>query len=385
MAWNESGGNNKNPWNSGGGDKGPPDLDQVVRDLQRRLSGVFGKRGGGGEGGGGGALTSGGGIGPGVIVAIAAVVWLLTGFYKVDDSERGVVMTFGQYRTTTLPGLHWRVPWPVQTVEKVNVSQVDRFPLQMRMLTRDETLVQVDLAVQYRRTDPVAFLFNVRNPEETLADVTESAIREVVGKNDLDFILTEGRADIAQRTQQVIQSTLNAYATGIEVTQVNLQEANFPAQVQAAVQDAIKAREDFERLQLEAQSYANDIVPRARGQAAQQLEAAQGYRDRVIAEADGEADRFVKLLEAYEQAPEVTRQRLYIETMEYVLSRASKVIIDAQGSGNLLYLPMDKLLERRGTGRDAPSGREPQTSLRPTQLPDVSADTRDDRRARVTR
>lgn len=383
MAWNESG-NNKNPWNQGGGDKGPPDLDQVVRDLQRRLSSVFGGKRGGGEGGGR-VGAPGGGIGPGLIVGAALVVWLLTGFYRVDDAERGVVMTFGEYSTTTLPGLHWRVPWPVQTVEKVNVSQVDRFPLRMRMLTRDETLVQVDLAVQFRRTDPVAFLFNVRNPEETLADVSESAIREVIGKNDLDFILTEGRAEVAQRTQQVIQSTLNAYSTGIEVTQVSLQEANFPQQVQAAVQDAIKAREDFERLQLEAQAYANDIVPRARGAAARQIEDAMAYRDRLIAVAEGESDRFVALLEAYELAPLVTRQRLYLETMEEVLGRASKVIMDTEGSGNLLYLPMDKLLERRGTTADRPGTREPQASIRPMQLPEPIGDGRDDRRARVIR
>ncbi|MCC5861363.1 MAG: FtsH protease activity modulator HflK [Gammaproteobacteria bacterium] len=383
MSWNESG-NNKNPWNQGGGDKGPPDLDQVVRDLQRRLSSVFGGKRGGGDGAGrtGG---SGGGIGPGLIVGAALVVWLLTGFYKVDDSERGVVMTFGEYSTTTLPGLHWRIPFPVQTVEKINVSQVDRFPLRMRMLTRDETLVQVDLAVQFRRTDPVAFLFNVRNPEETLADVAESAIREVIGKNDLDFILTEGRAEVAQRTQQVIQSTLNAYGTGIEVTQVNLQEANFPQQVQAAVQDAIKAREDFERLQLEAQAYANDIVPRARGAAARQIEDAMAYRDRLIAVADGEADRFVNLLAAYEQAPAVTRQRLYLETMEEVLGRASKVIMDTEGSGNLLYLPMDKLLERRGTTAERAGTRDSQASIRPLPLPESTTDGRDDRRARVIR
>ncbi len=383
MAWNESG-NNKNPWNQGGGDKGPPDLDQVVRDLQRRLSSMFGGKRGGGEGGGR-VGAPGGGIGPGLIVGAALVVWLLTGFYRVDDAERGVVMTFGEYSTTTLPGLHWRIPWPVQTVEKVNVSQVDRFPLRMRMLTRDETLVQVDLAVQFRRTDPVAFLFNVRNPEETLADVSESAIREVIGKNDLDFILTEGRAEVAQRTQQVIQSTLNAYSTGIEVTQVSLQEANFPQQVQAAVQDAIKAREDFERLQLEAQAYANDIVPRARGAAARQIEDAMAYRDRLIAVAEGESDRFVALLEAYELAPMVTRQRLYLETMEEVLGRASKVIMDTEGSGNLLYLPMDKLLERRGTTADRPGTREPQASIRPMQLPEPIGDGRDDRRARVIR
>lgn len=383
MAWNESG-NNKNPWNQGGGDKGPPDLDQVVRDLQRRLSSMFGGKRGGGEGGGG-VGASGGGIGPGLIVGAVLVVWLLTGFYRVDDAERGVVMTFGEYSTTTLPGLHWRIPWPVQTVERVNVSQVDRFPLRMRMLTRDETLVQVDLAVQFRRTDPVAFLFNVRSPEETLADVSESAIREVIGKNDLDFILTEGRAEVAQRTQQVIQSTLNAYNTGIEVTQVSLQEANFPQQVQAAVQDAIKAREDFERLQLEAQAYANDIVPRARGAAARQIEDAMAYRDRLIAVAEGESDRFVALLEAYELAPLVTRQRLYIETMEEVLGRASKVIMDTEGSGNLLYLPMDKLLERRGTTADRPGAREPQASVRPMQLPEPIGDGRDDRRARVIR
>ena len=396
MSWNESGGNNRDPWRSGGrgsggggggGDKGPPDLDQVVRDLQKRLRGMFGGRGGGGEGGSRGVSPPGGGLGVGLIAGLLIVVWLLTGFYRIDDAERGVVLTFGQYSTTTLPGLHWRVPWPIQSVETVNVSQIDRFPVQTRMLTEDENIVQVDLAVQFRRSDPVAFLFNVRSPEETLAEVTESAIREVVGKSNLDFILTEGRAEVAARTMQLIQTTLNSYGTGIEVTSVNLQDANFPSQVQSAVQDAIKAREDRERLQLEAQAYANDVVPRARGEAARILEDAQGYRERVIADADGEADRFVALLEEFQLAPEVTRERLYIETMQDVLQRSNKVLIDASGSGNLLYLPLDRLMERHsGERADAQQrGSGGTVQARPLEPLDTQRAPRDDRRTRASR
>lgn len=395
MSWNESG-NNRDPWRSGGrggggggggGDKGPPDLDQVVRDLQKRLRGMFGGRGGGGEGGSRGVSPPGGGLGVGLIAGLLIVVWLLTGFYRIDDAERGVVLTFGQYSTTTLPGLHWRVPWPIQSVETVNVSQIDRFPVQTRMLTEDENIVQVDLAVQFRRSDPVAFLFNVRSPEETLAEVTESAIREVVGKSNLDFILTEGRAEVAARTMQLIQTTLNSYGTGIEVTSVNLQDANFPSQVQSAVQDAIKAREDRERLQLEAQAYANDVIPRARGEAARILEDAQGYRERVIADADGEADRFVALLEEFQLAPEVTRERLYIEAMQDVLQRSNKVLIDASGSGNLLYLPLDRLMERRsGERADAQQrGSGGTVQARPLEPLDMPRAQRDDRRTRASR
>jgi membrane protease subunit HflK len=346
MSWNEPG-KGGNPWNSGGRKEGPPDLDKVVRDLQRRLSGLFGGRGrapGGGSGGG----SSGPFIG--LAVAGAVVLWSLSGIYTVDDAERGVVLQFGAFHDVTAPGLHWHIPWPVQTVTKVNVAAVSPFRHSTRMLTADENIVNVDVRVQYRRADPRAFLFNVRDPEETLGEVTESAIREVVGKNTLDFVLTEGRAEVVRLTREIIQSTLDSYGTGLQITSVNLQDANYPSQVEAAVQDAIKAREDRDRLALEAQAYANDVVPRARGSAARMLEDAEAYRAEVTADAEGESDRFLALLQEYEQAPAVTRKRLYFETLEQVLGRTSKVIVDAKGSGSLLYLPIEELLKRSGQG-----------------------------------
>jgi modulator of FtsH protease HflK len=350
MAWNEPG-KGGNPWNSGGRKDGPPDLEKVVRDLQRKLSGLFGGRGRGGgapggSGGSGGAMA---GAGIGLVAAAAVVLWSLSGFYQVDEAERGIVLQFGEFREITLPGLHWHIPYPIQRVEKVNVAQVESFNHSTRMLTADENIVSIDLRVQFRRADPRAFLFNVRAAEETLGEVTETAIREVVGKSTLDFVLTEGRADVALRAREIIQSTLDSYGAGLEVTSVNLEDANFPSQVEAAVQDAIKAREDRDRLALEAEAYANDVVPRARGNAARLIQSAEAYREQVIAEADGETDRFLALLTEYEKAPDVTRQRLYFETLEQVLGGTNKVILDAKGSGTLLYLPIEELMKRSGT------------------------------------
>ncbi len=348
MAWNEPG-KGGNPWNSGGRKEGPPDLDKVVRDLQRKLSGIFGGSGGGSGGSGSSGRMAGAGLG--LIGAAAVVLWLLSGFYQVDEAERGIVLQFGSFHEITMPGLHWHIPYPVQRVEKVNVAQVGSFTHSTRMLTADENIVTVDLRVQFRRTDARAFLFNVRQPEETLAEVTETAIREVVGKSNLDFVLTEGRAEVASRAREIIQATLDSYGAGIEITSVNLEDSNFPSQVESAVQDAIKAREDRERLALEAEAYANDVVPRARGNAARLVQSAEAYREQVIAEADGETDRFLALLTEYQMAPEVTRQRLYLETMEQVLGGASKVLIDAPGSGTLMYLPIEQLM--KGTGAPA--------------------------------
>lgn len=359
MAWNEKGGGN-NPWNNGG-QQGPPDLDKVVRDLQNKLGGVFGGR----SGSSGSGAGRGGGIGLGIIAAILVIVWGLSGFYKVDDAERGVVLQFGSFHSITLPGLHWHIPRPIQHVEKVNVSSVERYKHSTRMLTADENIVVVDTVVQYRRADPKAYLFNVRDPEATISEVSESAIREIVGTNTLDFVLTEGRTAIAAATRELIQSTLDDYGTGLVVTSVNLQDANFPTQVQASVQDAIKAREDKDRLALEAQSYANDIVPRARGNAARQIQDAEAYRERVIADAQGEAARFLALLTEYQKAPVVTRQRLYLETIEAVFGSSSKVFLDARDSGSLLYLPLDQLL--KGSGG---------TTLRELAAPDASTATR---------
>ena len=353
MAWNEDG-NGQNPWDRGRGNQGPPDLDKIVRDWQRKLGGLFGgKSGGGGDGQEGGAS----GAMIGLLLVVLVLAWSATGFYRVNDAERGVVLRFGAYVATTQPGLRWHIPWPVEQVEKVNVTEIITFDQQTRMLTADENIVAVDLVVQYLRPDPVKFLFEVRDPQDTLSDVSESAIREVIGKNNADFVLLEGRAEIAIQTQAVIQEALDEYQTGMVVTKVNLQDVNFPSQVEAAVQDAIKAREDKERLAFEAQTYSNDILPKARGEAARRLQDAEAYRARVVADAQGESARFLKLLAEYEKAPEVTRERLYIEALEDVYSRSNKILLDADGSGNLIYLPMDKLLEQRTGSSLGMSGR----------------------------
>ncbi len=263
MGWDD--GDKGNPWKSGGR-KGPADLDAIVRDLQRKLSGFLGGRGGGngGSGGGSGRRHASSGLVSGAAMLLIAV-WAFTGFYQVNDAERGMVLRFGAFQTITQPGLRWHIPWPVEAVERINTNVIERIPYRGSMLTRDENIVLVDLVIQYRRTDPEAFLFNMRSPEETLGNITGSAIREVIGKNELDFILTEGRAEIAAQAQTLIQTTVDAYGAGITVYEVNLQEANFPGDVEASVQDAIKAREDKERMSFEAQAYANDIVPNARG------------------------------------------------------------------------------------------------------------------------
>ncbi len=337
MGWNESG-NGKNPW-GGGKNPVPPDLDDVIRNLQNRLSALFGGRRRGGEGSGAKGLS--------LVMILIVVGWVMSGFYKVDASERGIVLRFGEHVNTTMAGLRWHIPWPIESVEQVNVARFERVPITKRMLTSDENIVEVDLVVQYQRTDAEKFLFKVRDAEATVSDVAESAIREVVGKNNMDFTLTEGRAEISRQTKELMQTTLDAYNTGIQIFQVNLQDVNFPDQVQDSVQDAIKAREDKDRLSLEAEAYANDIVPKARGAAARQIQDAEAYRERVIADSEGEASRFTQLLAEYEKAPEVTRERLYLESIESVYEGSAKVLMDTEGSGNLVYLPIDKLLEQR--------------------------------------
>jgi membrane protease subunit HflK len=346
MAWDD--GDKGNPWRPRG-EKGPADLDAIVRDLQRRLAGLFGRGSGGGDADGPSGFGS-GLVGTAVIVLLS--IWGLTGFYKVDAAERGVVLRFGRHVETTQAGLRWHWPWPIERVEKINTNETVSWDYNGSMLTRDENIVNVELVVQYRRADPTLFLFELRDAEDTLQDVTASAIREIVGKNVLDFILTEGRAEIASQTQELLQSTLDAYGTGITVYEVNLQDANFPSEVEVSVQDAIKAREDKERRILEAQTYANDVVPRARGAAARQIQEAEAYRERVIANAEGEADRFVRILGEYEKAPEVTRERIYLETLEDILASSTKVLVDTEGGNNLLYLPLDQLMRRSPSSAD---------------------------------
>jgi modulator of FtsH protease HflK len=343
MAWDD--GEKKNPWRSDK-DKGPVDLDAVVRDLQRRLAGMFrgGRGSGGGRSPGDQPLTSGFFASAAVLVV---AIWALTGVYVVDEAQRGVVLRFGAFQELTQPGLRWHLPWPIESVERININATEQLPYSGSMLTRDENIVNVDLRVQFRRTDAQKFMFNTREPENTLIDATASAIREVVGRNVLDFVLTEGRTEVARETQELLQSTLDAYGAGITVYEVNLQDATFPREVEGSVQDSIKAREDRERRILEAQSYSNEILPRARGEAAARRQAADAYRAQVVANAEGESDRFTSILAQYQKAPAVTRERMYLETVEAVFANSTKVLVDTKGSNNLLYLPLEQLMQRR--------------------------------------
>jgi membrane protease subunit HflK len=342
MTWDD--GDKGNPWRPRG-EKGPADLDAIVRDLQRKLAGLFG---GGSKGGdGGGSSLSSGIIGTSAVVLLG--FWALLGFYKVDAAERGIVLRFGKHVDTTQAGLRWHWPWPIERVEKVNTGETVSWDYRGSMLTRDENIVIVALVVQYRRADPMAFLFKLRSAEDTLQDATASAIREIIGKNELDFILTEGRAEIATQTQELLQATLDAYGTGITVYEVNLQDANFPAEVEVSVQDAIKAREDRNAGSSKRRPMRT-IFCRARGAAARQVQEAEAYRERVVANAEGEADRFLQILTEFNQAPEVTRARLYLETLEQILANSTKVLVDTEGGNNLLYLPLDQLTQRSRAG-----------------------------------
>ncbi len=344
MAWNEPGsGGKKDPWDNG---SGPPDLEALLKKFRSRLGGG-GPRGGGGSGSGGGVPK---GV-IGLVAAVAGVIWLLSGFYIVQPAERGVVLQFGSYLTTVGEGPHWRVPWPIQTVEKVNVDGIRNVTDQQSMLTQDENIVSVDLAVQYRVSSAEDFLFRTRDPDMTLRHALKSAVREVVGKSTMDFILTAGREEVAQRTETLLQETLDSYRTGLIVNEVNIKDAQPPEPVQGAFADAIKAREDEQRLINEAEAYANSIVPKARGEAARMVAEAKAYETRVVQQANGEASRFTQVLKEYELAPDVTRQRLYLDTMDAVLSSTNKVLLDVDSSNPLLYLPIDQLTGERTRSR----------------------------------
>ncbi len=361
MAWNDPQWGNRN-------DAGPPDLDELWRRFNQRLEGMFGRRGGAGGGESRGA-GDGEGFklpgGAGVIVGILVVIWLASGFYIVDAGERGVVLRFGKYVETTQPGPRWHLPYPFESVEVVNVEQVRTVEVGYRkevkskvlseslMLTDDENIIDLQLSVQYLLKDPEDYLFMNRDPDEAAKQIAETAIREVVGKSKMDFVLYEGRAEIADRVTKLMQEIHDRYRTGILISKVNLQNAQPPEQVQAAFDDAVKAGQDRERLKNEGQAYANDVIPRARGVAARLLEEAEGYRERVIANAEGEADRFKKILVEYSKAPQVTRERLYQEAMQQVLSSTTKVLVDDKGGANLLMLPLDKLLQAASAGAPA--------------------------------
>ncbi len=347
MAWNEPGGG-QGPWNSGnrknpGG--APPDIDELLSRLRSR----FGK-GGGGRGTGGA-----GGAGAALLALLVTALWLATGFYVVDEQERGVVLRFGKHLETTEPGLRWHFPWPVESVEKVNVTQVRSVTDSADMLTQDENIVQLELKVQYRLSSAEDYLFNVRDPDGTLRQLTKAAVRDVVGGSTMDFVIKDGRESVADQTKQILQDRLDEYGTGLVVTEVNLMDAQPPQPVQSAFADAIKAREDQVRLKNEAEAYANDRLPRARGTAARELAEATAYRDQKIAEATGDASRFMQLLAEYKKAPQVTRERLYLETMQDVFGHSSKVMVDVDQSGPLLYLPLDQMMHGGRTAELPPA------------------------------
>ncbi|MFO8154849.1 MAG: FtsH protease activity modulator HflK [Pseudomonadota bacterium] len=363
MAWNEPGGGgprgnsggNKDPWGSPDNNQGPPDLDEVLRNLQNKVRGLFGGGGDGDDGGrsgGGGPSISMGGIGG--ILLVVLIIWGLSGIYIVDDGKRGIVTMFGAYHATSEPGPHWH-PRFIQAVETVNIDQIRNVEIGLRgdealMLTQDENLVDAEFTVQYRVGDPHDYVFNVRNPDRALRQATESAIREIVGKSTLDMVITTGRAEIAQRAQELVQETLDHYESGLVVTSLNMQSAQAPEQVQDAFADAVKAREDQQRLINEAEVYVNEIIPQARGNAARQIEEANGAAQQRVAQAEGESDRFNALLAQYQNAPGVTRERLYIETMESVLGNVGKIMVDVEGSGNLMYLPLEQMMGAGAAG-----------------------------------
>ena len=371
MAWNDSG-NGKDPWQRD--DQAPTDLDKIVQNWQRRIGGILG--------GGGGAKGGGGSGGTWVIVVLLAVAWAATGLYRVDQAERGVVQRFGAFTQITQPGLRWHLPFPIETVDIVNIEAVSEYQFRTEMLTADEQYVYIDLAVQYRRADPEQYLFRVENPEETLHDLTESALRGVVGTSSLEQLIGERREQIPARTQDELQQTLTDYGAGITVTSINLKDVDYPKTIKEAVDDTQRAGNDRERTVLEANTYANRIVPEARGEAERIKQDAEAYRERVIADAQGEAARFEALLAEYEKAPRVTRDRLYIEAIEEVYGNSNKVLLDTDGSGNLLYLPVDKLIQE-SSSRGNDSRRSSSSALPPPEVTDSGA--RDTSRERRTR
>lgn len=343
MAWNEPGGNdNKNdPWkNRGGKDQGPPDLDDVLKNL-------FGKFG---KGGGSGANLTGKGIG--IVAILAIVIYVLSGFYTIKEAERGVILRFGEFHSLAQPGLQWKLTF-IDSVIPVNVQSIRNQASSGSMLTEDENMVSVEMEVQYRVFDPQQWVFAVVNPEESLSQAFDSAIRYVVGHSRMDEVLTEGREVARQRVLEELQNIVASYDMGVDIIDLNFTNARPPEQVRAAFDDAIAAQEDEQRFIREAEAYQRAIEPEARGRVNRMNEEAQAYKERSILEAQGEVARFEELLPQYVAAPEVTRQRIYLETLESVFSNTSKIMVDTEGGGNIMYLPLDKIMEQRDTSRQS--------------------------------
>ena len=382
-------------WGKKGGGNGPPDLDELWRNFNQKLNGLFGGRGGGGGSSsvrppsmrqiGGGA---------GLLIVLVLVVWLASGFYTVDEKARGVVFTFGKYSNLTSPGLRWRLPFPFQSHEIVNLSSVRTVEVGYRntvktkvlkesiMLTDDENIIDIQFAVQYTLKDPLDYLFNNKQPDDTVLQAAETAFREVVGASKMDFVLYEGREQVSTDAQKLIQDILDRYKTGIAISRVTMQNAQPPEQVQAAFDDAVKAKQDLERQKNEGQAYFNDVVPKARGAASRLTEEAQGYRQRVLANAEGESSRFKQVLTEYNKAPQVMRDRMYIETVQQIMSSTSKILLDAKSGGNLLYLPLDKIMQMSAGALPGTTPSSAQSLVDPTPNPDSAARSRDALRAR---
>lgn len=386
--WGRGSDNNEPPQNQDNKrpNDGPPDLDQLWRDFNQRINRLFGKRGGGGSGGGGGdgfrPDMRGAGIGAGIVAAIILFLWLISGFFIVQEGQTGVVMTFGRYSHMTPAGFNWRWPSPIQSHEIVNVSTVRTVEVGYRssvrnkvareslMLTDDENIIDIQFAVQYRLKNASEWVFNLRDQEETIKQVAETSIREVVGKSKMDFVLYEGREKVAFEVGQLMQQILDRYKAGVQITNVTMQGVQPPEQVQAAFDDAVKAGQDRERLKNEGQAYANDVVPKARGAASRLAQESEGYRARIIANAEGEATRFKQVLVEYQKAPAVTRDRMYLDVMQQIFSNTTKLMVDSRSGNNLMYLPLDKLITQSAADAAARSpATAPSTMPAPTVEP----------------
>jgi modulator of FtsH protease HflK len=385
MSWNEPGGDKNDPWSGRGDQKGPPDLDEAIRSLQEKLGKFFGGGNGDNEGSPRNLFSGNSMKSLAFLAGGAIILWGLSGFYIVDEGNHGVETRFGKYIGTTQSGLNWHLPAPIERVDIVNVKQ-QRFievgyrsggrssgseqvtgsvPKEALMLTKDENYVDVRLAVQYQVKDAKQFLFDVVDPALTLKQVTESSLRGVVGSSVMDFVLTQGRSEIVTQIKKEVQEVMDSYQSGIQITSVNLQDAQPPEQVQNAFDDTNKAKEDEQRLINEAEAYSNDVVPKARGAAARKIQEAEGYKEQVIAQAEGETSRFSKLLAEYVKAPDVTRKRLYIESMEAVLTETNKVLVDTKGGNNLLYLPLDKIIQQQSSLASSPVSPQPSSVDQP--------------------
>ena len=388
-------------WGRKKGNSGPPDLDELWRNVNKKLNNLLKRKsgGGGGEGSGGGEKPAGGKPlhfrgGIGLVAGLLLLMWVSSGFYIVNEGQRGVVLRFGKYVETTQAGLRWHMPYPVEIVESVNLSQVRTVEIGYRnnvrskvlkeslMLTDDENIIDIQFAVQYILKNPEEFLFTNRDPESAVMQAAETAIREVIGKTKMDFVLYEGREQVAAQTTVLMQEILDRYKIGVAISKVTMQNAQPPEQVQAAFDDAVKAGQDRERQKNEGQAYANDVIPKARGNAARLMEEAEGYKQRVIVSSEGDASRFKQILVEYSKAPGVTRDRMYLDMMQQVLSSSTKILVDQKSGNNLLYLPLDKLIQNSGPSPTPAQITETPPSVAHETAPDAGARTREAFRGR---